>query len=200
MKKFVLKLVRGIYRLLFKVEIEGLENIPTDKNFVVTPNHLSNFDPPLVAAFMPIDNMAYMAKASLFKVPVVAQVIKAFDAFPVKRGEGMAAIRTSIKLLKEGRSLVIFPEGKRVRTPGILGKGKSGAVMIASSAKVGILPVGIEASYRLRSRVKLTVGEYIDLSGYYSEKKLSAEDVQSITDDVVMEKIAVLSGAKTYGN
>ncbi len=200
MKKFVLKLVRGIYRLLFKVEIEGLENIPTDKNFVVTPNHLSNFDPPLVAAFMPIDNMAYMAKASLFKVPVVAQVIKAFDAFPVKRGEGMSAIRTSIKLLKEGRSLVIFPEGKRVRTPGILGKGKSGAVMIASNAKVGILPVGIEASYRLRSRVKLTVGEYIDLSGYYSEKKLSAEDVQSITDDVVMEKIAVLSGARTYGN
>ena len=131
MKKFVLKLVRGIYRFLFKVEIEGLENIPTDKNFVVTPNHLSNFDPPLVAAFMPIDNMAYMAKASLFKVPVVAQVIRAFDAFPVKRGEGMAAIRTSIKLLKEGRCLVVFPEGKRVRTPGTLGKGKSGAVMIA---------------------------------------------------------------------
>lgn len=200
MKKFVLKLVRGFYRFLFKVEIEGLENIPTDKNFVVTPNHLSNFDPPLVAAFMPIDNMAYMAKASLFKVPVVAQVIRAFDAFPVKRGEGMAAIRTSIKLLKEGRCLVVFPEGKRVRTPGTLGKGKSGAVMIASNARVGILPVGIEATYKFRSRVKLTVGEYIDLSEYYTEKKLSAEDVQSITDDVVMEKIAVLSGAKTYGN
>ena len=200
MKKFVLKLVRGIYRFLFKVEIEGLENIPTDKNFVVTPNHLSNFDPPLVAAFMPIDNMAYMAKASLFKVPVVAQVIRVFDAFPVKRGEGMAAIRTAIKLLKEGRCLVVFPEGKRVRTPGTLGKGKSGAVMIASNARVGILPVGIEATYKFRSRVKLTVGEYIDLAEYYTEKKLSAEDVQSITDNVVMEKIAVLSGAKTYGN
>lgn len=200
MKNFVLRLVRGFYRLLFKIEIEGLENIPKDRNFVVTPNHLSNFDPPLVAAFMPIENMAYMAKASLFKIPVVGTVIKAFNAFPVTRGESMTAIRTAIKLLKEGRSLVIFPEGRRVRTPGILGKGKSGAVMIATNAKVGILPVGIETTYRLRSRVKLTVGEYIDLSRYYSDKKLSSEEVQSITDDVVMEKIAVLSGARTYGN
>ena len=199
MKKFVLKLVRGIYRFLFKVEIEGLENIPTDKNFVVTPNHLSNFDPPLVAAFMPIDNMAYMAKASLFKVPVVAQVIKAFEAFPVKRGEGMTAIRTAIRILKSGKSLVIFPEGMRVRTPGVLGKGKQGAVMIATNAGVGILPVGIEATYKFRSRVKVTIGDYIDFSEYKGQK-LTVEDIQNITNEVLMEKIAVLSGARTYGN
>ncbi|MBO5955605.1 MAG: 1-acyl-sn-glycerol-3-phosphate acyltransferase, partial [Clostridia bacterium] len=91
MKKFVLALVRGIYRLLFRIEIQGLENIPKDKNFLVTPNHLSNFDPPLIAAFLPVD-MGYMAKASLFKVPVVSSVIKAFGAFPVKRsGNDMGA-------------------------------------------------------------------------------------------------------------
>ena len=54
MKKFILCAVRFFYRILFKIEIEGLEKIPTDKNFIVTPNHLSNFDPPLIAAFMPI--------------------------------------------------------------------------------------------------------------------------------------------------
>ncbi len=199
MKKFILCAVRLFYRILFKIEIEGLEKIPTDKNFIVTPNHLSNFDPPLIAAFMPIDNMAYMAKESLFKVPVVAQVIKAFNAFPVKRGEGMAAIRTSIRLLKEGRSLVIFPEGKRVRTPGVLGKGKKGAAMIASSAGVGILPMGIETTYKFRSRVKVTVGDYIDFSEY-SGQKLSADDIKNITDGVIMEKIAALSGARVYGD
>lgn len=198
MKKFVLALVRGIYKILFKVQIEGIEKIPKDRNFIVTPNHLSNFDPPLIAAFFDID-MAYMAKASLFKVPIVAQVIKAFNAFPVKRGDGMAAIRTAIRILKEGKSLVIFPEGKRVRTTGTLGKGKSGAVVIASKAKVGILPVGIEATYKFRSRVKVVIGDYIDFSEY-SEQKLSTEDIQRITDDVVMEKIAVLAGARTYGN
>ena len=63
MYNFVLSIVRGIYRLLFKIEIEGLEKIPKDKNFLVVPNHLSNFDPPLVAAFLPV-KMTYMSKAS----------------------------------------------------------------------------------------------------------------------------------------
>lgn len=199
MKNFILASARLIYRLLFKVEIEGLEKIPQGKNFIITPNHLSNFDPPLIAAFLPIEDMAYMAKASLFKVPIVAQVIKAFEAFPVKKGDGMSAIRTAIKVLKAGKSLVMFPEGKRVRTPGVLGKGKHGAVMIATKAGVGILPVGIEATYKFRSRVKVTIGDYIDFSEY-SGQRLTADDIQKITDGVVMEKIAILSGAKTYGN
>ena len=199
MKKAILALARGIYRLLFKIEIEGIENIPKDKNFILTPNHLSNFDPPLIAAFLPIENMAYMAKASLFKVPVVAQVIKAFDAFPVKHGEGIAAIRTAIKLLNDGKCLAMFPEGKRVRTPGVLGEGKQGAVMIATKAAVGILPVGIEATYKLRSRVKVVIGKYIDMSEY-SGQKLTSDDFHNITNNMLMEKIAVLAGAKTYGN
>ncbi len=199
MRKAILGIVRGIYRLLFKIEIEGLENIPKDKNFILTPNHLSNFDPPLIAAFLPIDNMAYMAKASLFKVPVVAQFIKAFDAFPVKRGEGMAAIRMAIKLLKDGKCIAMFPEGMRVRTHGVLGKGKQGAVMIATKANVGILPVGIEATYKFRSSVKVIIGKYIDMSEY-SSQKLSAEDLHDITNNMLMEKIAELAGARTYGN
>ncbi len=199
MKKIILAIARGIYRLLFKIEIEGIENIPKDKNFILTPNHLSNFDPPLIAAFLPIKNMAYMAKASLFKVPIVAQAIKAFDAFPVKRGEGMAAIRMAIKLLKEGKSIAMFPEGRRVRTHGILGEGKQGAVMIATKAGVGILPVGIEATYKFRSRVKVIVGSYIDMSEY-SGQKLTTEDFHSITNNMLMERIAELAGAKTYGN
>lgn len=199
MKKFILSAARVFYRLMFKIEIEGLEKIPRDKNFIVTPNHLSNFDPPLIAAFLPIDNMAYMAKASLFKVPVVAQVIKAFEAFPVKKGEGMAAIRTAIKILRAGKNLVMFPEGRRVHTPGVLGRGKQGAVVIATKADVGILPVGIVASYKFRSRVKVTIGDYIDFSEY-SGQKLTADDIQNITDEVVMGKIALLSGARTYGN
>ncbi len=199
MKKIILAIARGIYRLLFKIEIEGIENIPKDKNFILTPNHLSNFDPPLIAAFLPIKNMAYMAKASLFKVPIVAQAIKAFDAFPVKRGEGMAAIRMAIKLLKEGKSIAMFPEGRRVRTHGILGEGKQGAVMIATKAGVGILPVGIEATYKFRSRVKVIVGSYIDMSEY-SGQKLTTEDFYSITNNMLMERIAELAGAKTYGN
>ena len=199
MKKFILALIRGIYRILFRIEIEGLENIPKDKSFLVIPNHISNFDPPMIAAFLPV-NMAYMAKESLFKVPVVNWVIKSFNAFPVKRsGNDIAAVKLAIKILKDGQSLTMFPEGKRVKTPGVLGEGKLGAAMIASKAGVGFLPVGINATYRFRSKVKLTVGEYIDFSEYH-EKRLSSEALQQVTNEMLMPKIAELAGAKVYGN
>ncbi len=199
MREFVLKLVRSIYRVLFKIEIQGLENIPKDKNFLVIPNHISNFDPPLLVAFLPVD-MAYMAKESLFKIPVVSRVIRAFGAFPVKRtGNDMAAVKLAIRILKGGKSLTIFPEGIRIRTHGVLGKGKQGAAMIAAKAGVGFLPVGIDATYKLRSKVKVVVGEYIDFSEY-SGKRLSSEELQQVTDRVLMPKIAELAGAKVYGD
>ena len=199
MKKFVLAVVRGIYRLLFKIEIEGLENIPTDKNFLVVPNHLSYFDPPMIAAFLPVD-MAYMAKASLFKVPVVGCLIRSFGAFPVKKsGNDISAVKLAIKILREGKSLTLFPEGKRVKTPGILGEGKQGAAMIAAKSGVGFLPVGINTRYRFRGVVKLTVGEYIDFSEYH-DKKLNSEALQQITNQLLMPKIAELAGAKVYAD
>ena len=200
MKKFILAVIRGVYRLLFKIEIEGLENVPKDKNFIMIPNHISNFDPPLIAAFLPVDKMAYMAKASLFKVPVLKSIIKAFGAFPVKRsGNDISAVKLAIKLLKDGNALTLFPEGMRVKTPGVLGEGKLGAAMIAAKAGVGLLPVGINTKYRFRSKVKLTVGEYIDFSEFH-DKKISSDELQKITNDLLMPRIAELAGAKVYGN
>lgn len=199
MAEIVLWIVRGIYRILFgKIEIIGIENIPRDRNFLVTPNHLSNFDPPLIAAFMPV-RMSYMAKAALFKVPIVAQVIKGFGAFPVNGGGDIAAVRTAIGVLKGNKNLVVFPEGKRIRTAGVLGAGKNGAAMIALKAGVGILPVGIETSYKLRSGIRVTIGNYIDLSEY-NDTHLRTGELQRITDSVIMPQIAELAGAKVYGN
>ncbi len=199
MKKFVLAVVRGFYKLVFgKIEILGTENIPQNQNFLVAPNHMSNFDPPLIAAFLPVD-MTYMAKASLFKVPVVSQVIRAFGAFPVTRSGDIGAVRTAMNLLKDGKNLVIFPEGTRVRTRGVLGEGKSGAVMIAAKAGAGILPIGIETAYKFRKGIKVRIGNYIDLTEYKG-KRLTAEDLQGLTNGVLMTKIAELAGAKTYGN
>ena len=136
MKRFIIALVKVFYKFMFKIEIEGIENIPKDKNFLVVPNHMSYYDPPLIVAFLPVD-MAYMAKESLFHVPVVGRVIKSFGAFPVKTsGNDISAVKTAIKILKDGKSLTIFPEGTRVKTPGVLGEGKLGAAMIAAKAKI----------------------------------------------------------------
>ncbi len=197
--KFVVTVVRGFLKALFKIEVEGAEKIPQDKNFVLTPNHLSNFDAAVLFGFLPME-MCYLAKAELFKVPIVGPIVKAFGAFPVKRGKGdISAIKTALKLLKEGKRLVIFPEGKRIRTHGILGEGKQGAVMLAFKSGVGILPIGIDTKYRFRGTVKVKIGDYIDLNEYFDAKP-SSQDMQKITDEVLMPEIAALAGAKPYGN
>ncbi len=197
--RVVVGIVRGILKLLFKIKIDGIENIPKDKNFVVAPNHLSNFDPPLLFAFLPME-MGYLAKAELFKIPILKGIIKKFGAFPVKRGaRDISAIKTAIEILKSGKNLVIFPEGKRSKTPGVLSEGKQGAAMIAIKSNVGILPIGIDTKYKFRGAVKVHIGEYIDLSEYF-DKKMSSPELKRITDEVLMPEIAHLSGAKLYGN
>ena len=197
--KVVVNIVKGVMNFLFKIEIDGMENIPKDKNFIVTPNHLRNFDAPLLFAFLPME-MGYLAKAELFRVPIIGSIVRAFGAFPVKRGgRDISAIKTAIEVLRTGKNLVIFPEGKRTRTPGVLSEGKQGAAMIALKANVGLLPIGIETRYRFRGKVKVHIGEYIDLSEFF-DKRASSQDLKKITEDVLMPEIAQLCGARTYGN
>lgn len=198
-----LSIVRGYFKLFFKVEAEGLENISDlspDDRVLITPNHLSLLDPPVLGATLPI-KMGYMAKAELFKIPVFGSLIRALGAFPVNRGggNGIAAIKTAIRLLQEGKRLIMFPEGTRAKTPGILGEGKPGAVMIALKAKAYILPIGIESEYKIGGRIKIRIGKLINLSEYY-DVKTTGEDLKKITDEVLMPEIAKLAGAKPYGN
>ena len=188
-----------VYRIMFKIEIIGLENIPQGERLIIAPNHMSNFDPQILGVFLPID-MGFMAKESLFKIPLFGRLLKALGAFPIKRGGlDLSAIKTALKILKSNKALMIFPEGKRIATPGVLGEGKHGAAMLAIKAQAGVLPVGIDATYKFRSKVTVKVGKVIDLSEYYGEK-LNSEELQKITDEKIMTQIAKLAGARLYGN
>lgn len=191
--------LKVVYRVMFKIEISGLENIPNGKRLIIAPNHLSNFDPQILGVFLPLD-MGFMAKDSLFKIPVFGGILKALGAFPVKRGTlDLSAVKTALKILKSDKALMIFPEGKRSATPGILSEGKAGAVMLAIKAQADILPIGIEATYKLRSTVHVRIGEPVALSEYYG-KKTGTDELQAITDSELMPRIAELAGARVYGN
>ncbi len=198
---FALVLVRGYFRLFFKVEAEGMENISgllPDDRVLITANHLSFFDPPVLGATLPV-KMGYMAKEELFRVPVLGRLIRSLGAFPVNRSNGVSALKTAIRLLGEGQRLIMFPEGTRSKIPGQLGEGKQGAVMIALKAKAYILPVGINATYKIGSRIKIKIGKPINLSEHY-DKKTTSEDLKRITNDILMPEIARLAGAKPYGD
>ncbi len=158
---FAKGLLNIVFKGFYKIKYVGTENIP-ESPFLLCSNHVSYCDPILVA--LPIkQEMHFMAKYELFKIPLLNVIIKKLGAFPVKRGHAnVESIDTAISLLKEGNSLVIFPEGTRSKS-GKPQKPKSGAALVAHRADIQILPVAIKMQNRklFRSLVTITYGKPI---------------------------------------
>ena len=134
-----------------------------------------------------------MAKQQLFKIPVVGGFIRRMGAFPVDRGNNdIGAVKTSIKSLKEGFSLLIFPEGTRVKN-GEKVTPKGGAAMIAIRAGVKMLPVFIGTTKRLFQRIPLIIGK--PYAPVYTERKGTAEEYQQNVDEI-MRQVYELGGVQ----
>jgi 1-acyl-sn-glycerol-3-phosphate acyltransferase len=154
----------------FKGRIYGAENVPQTGAVIVVSNHASYFDPPIVSSCVrrPV---AYMAKEELFKVPVLAQAIKLYGAYPVSRGTAdRNAIRAALEFLDNGWALGVFLEGTRT-TDGRITDPKKGAALLAAKSQAPFLPVSLWGSEQilqpgssLPRPVPLTIriGELID--------------------------------------
>lgn len=148
-------IVRFLLKIPFNLKYEGKENVP-DGACIIAPNHLTWADPVFVSAGIR-NPSAYMAKESLLNNKLLAPLIRAFHAFPVKRGAGdRTALNTSVEYLNRGYNLTIFPEGTRSRD-GKLGRGKSGVAFISAAAKADVVPVGIIIQKRRMRRIRITV-------------------------------------------
>jgi len=159
--------VAAFFRKLFRVKIVNPENEPTDDSaYVACMNHSSNWDPILIGACMHRP-LRYMAKAELFKIPVLKSVVKLFGAFPVDRKTAdIGSVKTAINILEQGEIVGMYPQGTRVRKkhPAEFPPKSSTAAMVAYRAKTGILPVTIiTKGYKVRAFRKTIVvfGEYI---------------------------------------
>lgn len=187
------------FRIAFNIKIEGKENIP-EGAFIIAPNHRTNADPPVVAIAAGYSRYAFIAKEELFKSKLFGGLIKWLGAFPVSRGKGdSGAIDVSIEKLKEGRRLVIFPEGTRSKT-GKVGRGKTGVALIAAKSGYTVVPAGIIFGEKLHFRSKITVkfGKPI-LPG---EFKLSAEPAPNELKEVkkkIMDSITELVEGEKNG-
>ena len=140
-------LVFPIYRLLFRGRTAGNGNVPRQGALVVVANHGSHLDPPLLghALGRPV---AFMAKAELFRVPILGAIIRACGAYPVSRGASdREAIRTATNRLLEGWATGVFIDGTR-QSNGRVNDPQAGAALLAARAGVPLLPVAIINSHR----------------------------------------------------
>ena len=140
-------------KLLFRLQARGTEHLPREGGFVLSANHLSNFDPwALGLPLFPGRQIRFMAKSELFRSPLWP-ILELAGAFRVRRGEGDAeAIATAVQLARAGDVVSIFPEGTR-RRKGLVKKHEArphtGAVRVALAAEVPLVPAGIAGTDRL---------------------------------------------------
>jgi 1-acyl-sn-glycerol-3-phosphate acyltransferase len=129
-------------RLYFRLQLEGVHHIPLDGPLLITPNHVTYADPPLVG--IPVRRpVHYMAWDALFRIRGLSWLIRRLRAFPVDiESADPRAAREAVRLLQAGAAVMIFPEGGR-SPDGRLQRFKPGAFRLACSLQVPVLPVTI---------------------------------------------------------
>ena len=178
-------LSRIVYKLLFRFEAIGVDNVPLEGPVILCSNHLSVMDPPTLGTPLPRE-IRFMAKEELFKIPLFGSFITKLGAFPVKRGGiSKQSLRTALNILKDGQVLGIFPEGTR-KNPGI---GKRGAATFALRSQAVVIPVAIIGNYRLFRKMKVVYGEPIDLSDLAND---DSPDRMHKATERIMERIHTL--------
>ena len=181
--KFVRGLARVIFKLIYRIRVHGKENIPGDGRLIIGANHSHVLDPVVLALAIPRE-ISFMGKKELFENKFLNYIFTNIGAFPVDRdGTDIKAVKNSLRVLQNDGVLGIFPEGTRV-TGYDEDNAKAGMAMISLRAKSVILPVYIESSYRIFSRIDVYIGEPIDLSEHYGER-LSSEEYSKISKDIL---------------
>lgn len=176
-------LARSFYKLLFKVEVVGQDQIDFSKQYVICANHLSNHDPFLLGGLMPLQ-AHFMAKKEIFKYKIIAFFLNAAYVFPVDReGNDIRAIKKAITLLKEGENLGLFPEGTRNRGFEPLPV-KGGVAMLAIKTKTPVLPITIDSKFKWFGPIRIVYHTPLTLEAYHGVKQ-DAETLEKISQEIM---------------
>lgn len=181
--------INAFAKTLWRSEVRGTANVPMDGPLIVACNHRSYLDPPILGTYCPRP-LAYMAKAELFRIPVLGPAIAAVGAYPVDRdGSSTAAIKRSLEVLRAGGSIGIFPEGTR-NLDGTV-QAHQGVALLASLSKAPVVPAALvgTADAKKFHQIKIAFGPALRLP---ADRKATREDLAKFTDDV-MGAIAALA-------
>lgn len=204
----VVRVLRPFLRTVQKRDWHGTEHFPTTGGFVVSPNHVSYWDPMALGLFMYESGHPafFLGKEAMFKVPVLGRVILATGQIPVYRESGRAAdaFRAAVAAVREGRCVAILPDGTLTRDPDLWPmRGKTGAARVALLTRCPLIPMAqwgpqeVLPPYTKRLRLfprktmHMRAGPPVDLSDLY-DRPLETAVLREATDRLMAAITALL--------
>jgi 1-acyl-sn-glycerol-3-phosphate acyltransferase len=133
-----------------KVRIIGLENIDPNRSAIYMSNHQSNFDIPVFFSALPVQ-FRWLAKAELFKIPIFGQGMRGAGYISIDRSDRKSAMRSlarAAQSIRNGTSVLVFPEGTR-SSDGALLPFKSGGFILAIDAGVPVVPMAVQGTFEV---------------------------------------------------
>lgn len=207
---FLAAIVIPFLKLGGRYRFHNLDRIPADGPFILAPNHYTNLDPLVTAYTLWRARRAprFLAKASLFRVPVLGAILRASGQIPVERqgstSSGSDPLAQASRLVDDGLAVIVYPEGTLTRDPELWPmRGKLGAVRLAFEHGVPIYPCATWGVQRIlpryssklslfpRKDVDVAIGEPVDLSAWADKPRTSATYAEA-TNAVMQAITAVL--------
>src|SRR5919106_2315802 len=213
---WVLKaILKPLLRAIYRIRVEGLENVPRHGPAIIAANHLSFLDSFFIPLVIRRRKVTYLAKVDYFKSWKTAWFFRSAGQIPVEREGGKRSERSlhiALDVLEEGKLLGIYPEGTR-SPDGLLHRGRTGVARLALKADAPVIPCGVIGTDKVmpkearlptfllwsrrvpflhRPEVVVRYGKPLDLSGY-AGKDGDRDALRAVTDEI-MRAILELSG------
>jgi 1-acyl-sn-glycerol-3-phosphate acyltransferase len=201
-RRFAVVVVKPVLNLWTKRTWTGMEHIPATGPVIIVPTHISHADPLVVAHFV-FDSgrwPRFLAKASVFKVPVLGWYLRTVGQVPVERGTVDAArsLDSLVQVVKDGHAVLVYPEGTTTREPELWPmRGKTGAARLALTTGAPVVPIamwGVQrmfdprtAKFGLRARIPVWVaaGPPVDLSRWQGATPTAAV-LHEMTEEIML--------------
>ena len=202
-RRFAVMLVVPVLNIWTKRTWTRMENIPQTGGVIIVPNHVSHFDPLVVAHYIYRAGRwpRFLSKASLWKVPVLGPLLRKVRQIPVERGsvEAVKSLDVLVDALQQGGAVVIYPEGTTTREPDLWPmRGKTGAARLALVTGAPVVPMANWGAERVfdprtgkfkvhpRTPVAVTAGKPVDLSRWVGAAPTRAV-LDEMTDKIMLD-------------